>query len=174
MKMQTETGRTKIAALLVCGLLLGGATSAMRAQDNTGSTTAAQPAPGGPGGHRGHGDPAQMEQRRLDMMTKHLNLTPDQVTQVKAIMDDSHAQMTALRNNGAAANGPVNDAAPNSGPTPNQRAKMMSIRQTEQTKIRAVLTDDQKSKFDAMQAQAREHRQNGGNDGPPPPPPTQQ
>ncbi len=170
MKVQTEVAKTRIAAVLVCGLLLGGAASAMRAQDNTGSAPAGQTdGQSGPGGHRGHGDPAQMEQRRLDMMTKHLSLTPDQVTQVKTIMDDSHAQMTALRNNNAAANGPATNSAANGGPTSDQRAKMTSIRQTEQTKIRAVLTDDQKSKFDAMQAQARERRQNGGNDGPPPP-----
>ena len=161
MKLQTEVIGTRMAAVLACGLLLGGATAAMRAQDNTGNPPAAQPGPGGPGGHRGHGDPAQMEQRRLDMMTKHLNLTPDQVTQVKAIMDDSHTQMTALRNSDASATG-----GPTGGPTQDQRAKMALIRQTEQTKIRTVLTDDQKSKFDAMQAQAREHRHN---DGPPPP-----
>ncbi len=174
MKLQTEMTRSRIAAVLACGLLWGGATAAMHAQDNTTNPPAAQAdghaGPGGPAGHRGHGDPEQMEQRRLDTMTKHLNLTPDQVTQVKAIMDDTHTQMTALRNDHAsAANGP----ASNDGPTPDQRAKMMSIHQSERTRIRAVLTDDQKAKLDARQAQMREHRNNGGNDGAPPPPPQQ-
>jgi Spy/CpxP family protein refolding chaperone len=46
---------------------------------------------------------------------------------------------------------------------------MMEIHKASQDKIRALLTDDQKTKFDALQAQMREHRGHGG-DGPPPPP----
>ena len=39
-----------------------------------------------------------------------------------------------------------------------KRAKMKDISQDAQDKIRAVLTDEQKTKFDAMQAQMRERR----------------
>jgi Spy/CpxP family protein refolding chaperone len=84
------------------------------------------------------------------MLTKELNLTPDQQTQVKAINDDSRSQMMALRND-------------TSTPQADKRAKMMDIRKSSDDKIRALLTDEQKTKFDAMQAKMqermKEHRQ---------------
>src|SRR5882762_3516651 len=48
----------------------------------------AGPRQGGPGGMRGN---------QVDFLTKQLNLTPDQVTQVKAIDEDTGKQMKALR-----------------------------------------------------------------------------
>jgi protein CpxP len=84
------------------------------------------------------------------------------VTQVKAIDADAMTQMKALREDTSVAE-------------PDKRAKMMDIHKTSQDKIRALLTEDQKTKFDALQAQMREHRGNhGGGDEPPPPPPPQQ
>jgi len=49
---------------------------------------------------------------------------------------------------------------------------MMDIHKASQDKIRAVLTDDQKTKYDAMQAQMQERRQNreGGQGAPAPAP----
>jgi Spy/CpxP family protein refolding chaperone len=111
----------------------------------------AGPRQGGPGGMRGN---------QVEFLTKKLNLTPDQVTQVKAIDADAMSQMTALREDTSVAG-------------PDKRAKMMDIHKTSQDKIRALLTDDQKTKFDALQSQMRAGRGNhGGGDGPPPPPPT--
>jgi protein CpxP len=111
----------------------------------------AGPRQGGPGGMRGN---------QVEFLTKKLNLTPDQVTQVKAIDADAMSQMTALREDTSIAG-------------PDKRAKMMDIHKTSQDKIRALLTDDQKTKFDALQSQMRAGRGNhGGGDGPPPPPPT--
>jgi periplasmic protein CpxP/Spy len=113
----------------------------------------AGPRQGGPGGMRGN---------QVEFLTKKLNLTPDQVTQVKAIDADAMNQMNALREDTSVAG-------------PDKRAKMMDIHKSSQDKIRALLTDDQKTKFDALQAQTRERRGNrGGGDGPPPPPPPQQ
>jgi protein CpxP len=40
--------------------------------------------------------------------------------------------------------------------------------------VRGVLTDDQKTKFDAMQSRMRERREGTGMPPPPPPPPPQQ
>jgi Spy/CpxP family protein refolding chaperone len=59
-----------------------------------------------------------------------------------------------------------------------KRSKMMTIHQASQDKIRNVLTDEQKTKYDAMLAQMQQRRHNhqggqGGEDGPPPPPPPQ-
>jgi protein CpxP len=102
-----------------------------------------------------------MEEHQIEMLTKKLNLTPDQVTQVKAIDDDSRKQMMALR-----------DDTSTTGP--DKRAKMMDIRKASQDKIRAVLTDDQKTKYDALLEQMKERRENHGGPGGPPPPAPQQ
>jgi periplasmic protein CpxP/Spy len=105
-----------------------------------------------------HGGPGGMGGNQVEFLTKKLNLTPDQVTQVKAIDADAMNQMKALREDTSVAG-------------PDKRAKMMDIRKASQDKIRALLTDDQKTKFDALQAQTRERRGNHGDgDGPPPPP----
>jgi Spy/CpxP family protein refolding chaperone len=77
------------------------------------------------------------------MLTQKLDLTTDQQAQVKSINDDARSQMMALRNDTSMSND-------------DKRAKMMEIRKTSNDKIRAVLTDDQKTKFDAMQAQMQE------------------
>lgn len=145
----------RVALLALCTAAVGG--TALMAQD----APPAGPPPGqGPGGGR-MGGPEQQE-RMLEMMTKQLNLSPDQVTQIKAIQADGRAKQQALRDDTTTAG-------------PDRRAKMMAIRDEEQGKIKAVLTDDQKPKFDAMQARMRERRENGGgpggNGGPPPPPP---
>jgi Spy/CpxP family protein refolding chaperone len=107
----------------------------------------------GSGGMRGN---------QVEFLTKKLSLTPDQVTQVKAIDADAMNQMKALHEDTSVAG-------------PDKRAKMMDIHKTSQDKIRGLLTDDQKTKFDALQAQMRERRgdHGGGGDGPPPPPPQQ-
>jgi len=111
----------------------------------------AGPRHGGPGGGRGH---------QLEFLTRQLNLTPDQVTQVKAIDEDTWNQMKALHEDTSTAG-------------QDKRAKMFEIHKASQDKIRGLLTADQQTKFDALQAEMREHRENhgGGQGGPPPPPP---
>ncbi|HEY2038902.1 MAG TPA: Spy/CpxP family protein refolding chaperone [Edaphobacter sp.] len=77
------------------------------------------------------------------MLTKQLNLTSDQQTQVKGINDDSRSQMMAVRNDTSMSQA-------------DKRTKMMDIRKSSDDKIRALLTDEQKTKFDAMQAKMQE------------------
>src|ERR1700735_3694321 len=67
----------------------------------------------------------------VEMLTKKLNLTPDQVTQVKAINADSMTQAKAVRDDTSLSQ-------------TDRRSKMMDIRKASQDKIRGVLTDDQK------------------------------
>jgi periplasmic protein CpxP/Spy len=111
------------------------------------------------GPQHGHGGQGGMRGNQVEFLTKKLSLTPDQVTQVKAIDADAMSQMKALREDTSVAG-------------PDKRAKMMDIHKASQDKIRALLTDDQKTKFDALQAQMQERRGNhGGGDGPPPAPP---
>ena len=94
--------------------------------------------------HHGHGDPAERQAHMLKRMTKKLDLTPDQVTQVQGIQSDSVSQMQALRSDTSTAQ-------------TDRRSKMMEIHKTEQEKIRAVLNDQQKTKFDAMAARRQSH-----------------
>jgi periplasmic protein CpxP/Spy len=118
----------------------------------------APPPPGQGGGPRGGG----MRGHQVEFLTKKLNLTPDQVTQVKAIDADTWKQAKAVQDDNSVAG-------------PDKRTKMMEIHKASQDKIRTLLTDDQKTKFDALQAEMREHHGNhGGGYGPPPPPPPQQ
>jgi periplasmic protein CpxP/Spy len=143
------------AVLAVCTTAL--CAVPMIAQDNPAPQQQDQ---AGPQGGRQGG--AGREEHQIEQLTKKLNLTPDQVTQVKAIDDDSRQQMMALRSDSSVAQS-------------DKHAKMMAIHQASQDKIRAVLNDDQKTKFDAMQAEmkARRESRGGGQGGAPPPPPQQ-
>jgi len=103
-----------------------------------------------------------MGEHQLESLTKKLNLTPEQVTQVKAINDDSRKQMMALREDTSIAQA-------------DKRAKMVDIYKASQDKIRAILTDDQKAKYDALQAEVRdrmESRRGGAGGAPASPPPS--
>jgi Spy/CpxP family protein refolding chaperone len=137
-------------ALLMLACTASLAAAPLLAQDPT------PPSPPPQGGWHGRGG----EEHQLEHLTKALNLTPDQVNQVKAIQASSHQQMEALHSDTTTA-------------PADKHARMMSIRQTAQSNIRNILTDDQKTKFDAMQARMRarreEHEQ--GDQAPPPPPP---
>jgi len=119
------------------------------------------------GGWQGRG--GDREGRELEHMTKALNLTPDQVTQIKAIHADGRQQMEALRND-------------TSTPQADKRAKFQALHQAQETKVKALLNDDQKAKYDAMQSRMRERQedrpqgpraqpQGGDQPAPPPPPP---
>lgn len=166
MRLHPKIRRMRSLALVaVCSAAFGSMTLAAQdngapppppaAQDNQGP-----PPPPPPG--EGRPDPAQMQARHLEMMTKRLNLTPDQVSQVKAIQDDGMNQMQALRSD-------------TSTPREEKRAKMQSIHQAQTEKVRAVLNDEQKAKFDAMEAKRRSRMHGhggdmGGQETPPPPP----
>lgn len=115
----------------------------MMAQDNSAAAPQQQDQAGPPRGGRGGGE------HQLEMLTKKLNLTPDQVTQVKAIEDDSRTQAMAVRDDSSIAQ-------------PDKRAKMMDIRKASQDKIRGVLTDEQKPKYDAILAEQQQRMQNRG------------
>ena len=142
-------GMKRVMAATVCGLVLGAAP--VFAQDNQ----AAAPAPQDQPMHHGEGR-GNMEEHRIEHMTKALNLTPDQVSQVKAIDQTSHEQMRAVHED-------------TSTQPADKHAKMTAIREDSMTKVRAVLNDEQRSKFDAMQAKMKEHREDRrGEQGPPP------
>ena len=109
----------------------------------------AQPAPppaqGGMGGHGMHGGhhgmPSADEQTQR--LTKRLNLSEDQQTKVKAVLEDQHKQMEQLRSD-------------SSGSQPDKRSKMRELRENSNTQIKAILNEDQQKKFDKMQQQQHE------------------
>ena len=110
------------------------------------------------GGMGGGMNNPQAQQARMDSMTKAVGLTDDQVTKIKAIQADTMKQQMALRDSG--------------GDPADMRPKMMAIREAEQTKTKALLTDDQKPKYDAWVAAQPRPGRGGGQGGPPPPPST--
>jgi periplasmic protein CpxP/Spy len=93
--------------------------------------------------------------RQLEMLTQKLNLTPDQQAKVKTIDEDSAKQAAAVRSDTS-----LSDT--------DRRSKMMDIRKTSQDKIRSILTDEQKTKYDELQAQMRERmKERQAGSGPP-------
>lgn len=137
-----------VAAALLCGGAL--LTSPLLAQ-----TDAPPPPPQSdmqgppPPSQAGRGHMPSPEQR-LQHLQHALNLTPDQTTQVKALLEAERGKAEAARANTALA-------------PEDRRSQLMANRQDTTAKIRALLTPDQATKFDAMETRMREHRQ-----GPPP------
>lgn len=113
-------------------------------------------AQGGGGGMRMTPD------ERVAAIDKAVSLTDEQKPKVKAIIEADQKRMMDLRNSG--------------GDMQTMRPKMMEIRTQENTDIKALLTDDQKTKYDAYVASMPmgRGRGNGGGNAPPPAPPAQQ
>ena len=96
---------------------------------------------------------------QLKNLTDRLSLTDDQQTKIKPILEDQRTQMQALMKDDSLSQ-------------EDKRSKGRAIRESTSGKIRGVLTDDQKKKYDAMEQEMRDRmrqRQQGG-DNPPPPP----
>jgi len=158
--MTKLTGKNmkRTAAVLLCSVSL-----VLPALAQTGSTDGAPPPAQGQQGPRGGGRGGSPEQR-LEMMTKELNLSADQQVKVKAILEDGRTKMMAARDPNASRE--------------DQRAKMMELRKTESSNIKAVLDDTQKTKFDEMEKRQMERMRDGGGpggggrpaEGPPPTP----
>lgn len=120
-------------------------------------------APSGPPGGHGRFGP----ERELQQLTRVLSLTADQQVQVKTLLTERMQKMEALRRSAPA---PGSDTS--SQATPPNRAQMEAIRNDTDTKISALLNDDQKTKFAAYE-QGRKDRmarwQGRGGDAPPAP-----
>jgi Spy/CpxP family protein refolding chaperone len=132
---------------LMAAILLAGSCAAWAQAD--------QP-PGPPQGEmRGRGPNAE---REISQLTVVLSLTPEQQTQVKALLQERRSKVEALR----------------SGETPPSREQMEVIRKDTDNKISALLNDDQKPKFAAWQQRRMQGRRGpggpGGDQAPPPPP----
>lgn len=150
--MKTLFAIPAVRAVFLAGCVMSLGSAAMRAQDG--------PPPPPPHGHGQMGPRgAEMQRKHLEHMTKELGLSTDQVSQIQAIQDDGRKQMMALRDDTAT-------------PGPDRHAKMMAMHESEQSRIKAVLTDAQKTKFDAMAAKMKERREMRHEGHEPPAPPS--
>jgi Spy/CpxP family protein refolding chaperone len=133
--------RTK--ATIILGALLSASTLFAQAPDSnqTPAANAPQSAPAQPGDHHRNFDPSQFAAH----LGKRLNLTSDQVAQITPILAARQQQMQTQR---ADASLSVQD----------RHIKARAIRQDTNTKIEAVLNDQQKQQFEQMLAQRRAHR----------------
>jgi Spy/CpxP family protein refolding chaperone len=137
--MQTTAMRNKILTIALGGLLAIGATSAVFAQE----TSQPQQPPPGQGQWGGHGRGMDPD-HQLEHLTKALSLTADQQGQIKPILVDRQQKMQALFQNQSLSR-------------EDRRSQMQAIHQDTETKINAVLNDEQKQKYQAMQAERGRH-----------------
>ena len=146
----------KLFTLALSGLLTLG-TSAILAQDNPPPPPDQNQAGPPPDGARGRGmrmDP----DRQLARLTRELNLSSDQQDKIKPLLVDRQQKMQALFQDQSLAQ-------------QDRRRQMRTIAEGTNNSIKALLNDDQKQKFDAMQERMRHSRREGGPGGPTPPPP---
>jgi periplasmic protein CpxP/Spy len=146
----------KILTLALGGLLALGATATAPAQDNAPpppDQNQAGPPPQGPAGRGMRIDP----DRQLAHLTHVLGLTSDQQAQIKPLLIERQQKIQTLMQDQSV--------------TPEDRhAQMHSIVEGTNNSIKALLTEDQKQKFAAMQERMRHHMGGPGAGGPPPPP----
>jgi Spy/CpxP family protein refolding chaperone len=135
--------RNTLLTLALGGLLTLGVSGAAMAQDNA--------APQQEQGQQGRGPGRVNPDRQLEHMTKELGLSADQQSQIRPLLVDRQQKMEALFQDQSISQD-------------DRRTRMQSIRQESQSKIEAVLNDQQKQKFAAMQ---QEHGRHGGPGGAP-------
>jgi Spy/CpxP family protein refolding chaperone len=94
--------------------------------------------------HSGHMAGMGNADDHVKELTTKLNLTADQQAKVKAIMEENHQKMEATMKDESLSK-------------EERHARMMSMHESVHTKVREVLTDDQKPKFDAMVKDMEDH-----------------
>jgi periplasmic protein CpxP/Spy len=124
-------------AMLAFGVALAGAQESAQSSSPEGAQA------GPPGGGHMRGQQMSPDQQ-LEHLSKALNLTDDQKSQIKPILEDRQKQMESLRSDSSLS-------------PEDRRSKARSLMQDSNAKLRAVLTDEQKTKFDEMQSRMREH-----------------
>jgi periplasmic protein CpxP/Spy len=105
-----------------------------------------------PTGQEGKEDHGHMGKQSLDdhvkMVSEKLNLSDDQQSKVKAILVDSHQQMHTI----------MDDASLSQE---DKKSKLHSLHEATHSKIREVLNDDQKKKFDVMLQEMQDRSKEG-------------
>jgi len=91
--------------------------------------------------------------RQLAHMTRALNLSADQQAQIKPILTERQQKMQALWQDQSLAR-------------EDRHSKAQAIQQDTRTRLEAALNDQQKQKFEEMQAKMQERRRERMNGGP--------
>ncbi|HEX4085527.1 MAG TPA: hypothetical protein VHY22_11485 [Chthoniobacteraceae bacterium] len=132
--------------VLLCGAGLA-LCPALHAQDASPTPSTSGTETGEAGGHHhgGHGG-AMNADGMLKHMTKALDLTADQQSKIKPILDTEVSAVQSAREDTASA-------------PKDKFAKIRDARETANSQITAVLTPDQQTKFEAM------HQRHGGRHG---------
>jgi hypothetical protein len=150
-----KINKVSLFAILAVGGLTTFGTLA-QAQDATTSTNTPPAGQGGPGGPGGQGGAA-----RLSKLDAKLGLTGDTETQFNAIMTDQMQQLKDLRSDDSL--------------TPeDKKAKAKEIRDAANDKIKALLTPDQYTQYQAATKRQHKPKTDGGTNAPsatPPPAP---
>jgi Spy/CpxP family protein refolding chaperone len=139
--MQKRFPMIAASGLLVLGVALWGVQANAQAEPSGGQMGQM----GGQMGGRMHRTPDE----ELQHLSKSLKLTDDQKNQIKPILADRQQKMHDLRSD--------TSVSPE-----DRRSKMKSIMDESNGKIRDVLNDDQKKKFDEMQQHRRGHMEGQG------------
>jgi len=121
-----------LAVAMACGA------SAVYAQDNMSQ-----------GGAAGEHHQPMSADRRLEHMTKMLNLTTDQQAKIKPLLETEQTQMQSLRSDSS--------LSPD-----DRRAKAQQLRESTHQQINGILTAEQQQKWQQMQERQRERMGHGG------------
>lgn len=127
--------RKIICSLALTGLLGLGMTAF--AQDNTQAATTPM---------QGHGGHMPSPDEQLAHMTKALNLSSDQQSQIKPLLENQQQQMMQIHQDSTLSRD-------------DKMAKAKSLHDDTRSKIEAVLNDQQKQKYEAMQQKMQERMQ---------------
>jgi periplasmic protein CpxP/Spy len=98
-----------------------------------------------PQGGGGRFNPEERQKQQLEMMKKELSLTPEQTTKVEALNKETGEKMRAL-------------FEANSGDRDKAREKMRAVREESDTKLKAILTAEQYTKWQEIEKKMREER----------------
>ena len=123
---------------------------------NQSSQNNSQPSYGGPGGGGngpGNFDPQAMLDRQMEQMKERLNLKDEQEKQIRDIMskgfDEMRKMREEMRDNGGGGN------------FEGMREQMQQMREEQNKKIKAILSENQWYEYEAMQEEMRSRRGQG-------------
>lgn len=148
------------AAVMAAMLSLGVATFAQDDQNGPPPAPAdqqsGQPPEQGMGRHMGGGRRMPSVDDQIKHLTKKLNLSADQQTKLKPILEDQRKQMEAVHNDSSLSR-------------EDRFSKMQTLRQSSDADIKGVLNEEQQKNFDKMRAEQRDRMKNWHKDGGAPP-----
>lgn len=125
--------RNTVCTLALTAFLAAGLTCSAAAQNDTSTSTSTQATTQTTTRHHHE----MSADRDLSRMTKRLNLTQDQQTQIKPILENRDQQLNQLWQDTSMSKA-------------DRRSKSQEIREDAKNKIDPILNDQQKEKFDSM------------------------